>query len=256
MPPTIAFLMRVELRRDKVASFEDFPFSLLAVRTLNRLEFDPAVTFIVGENGSGKSTLLEAIAVSVGLNAEGGSRNFGFSTYRSHSVLNDFLRPVRGSRRPRDSFFLRAESFYNLATNIEDLDKEPGGTRIITAYGGTSLHKISHGESFFALVMHRFRGNGLYILDEPEAALSPTRQLALLARMRELIEQGSQFIIATHSPILMGYPGARILAIGPDGLSPKAFRETEHYCVTRRFLNDPDTMLATLGFGRERKDPE
>ena len=249
MSSPIPFLMRIELRRDKVPSFQDYPFNLPAVRTLDRIDFDPALTFVVGENGSGKSTLLEAIAVSVGLNAEGGSRNFGFSTYRSHSVLNDFLRPVRGPRRPRDSFFLRAESFYNLATNIEDLDKEPGGTApIINAYGGTSLHKISHGESFFALVMHRFRGNGLYILDEPEAALSPTRQLALLARMRELIEQGSQFIIATHSPILMGYPGARILVIGPDGLSSETYRETEHYRVTRRFLNDPDTMLATLGF--------
>src|SRR5262249_7885547 len=155
-----------------------------------------------GENGAGKSTLLEAIAIGMGLNPEGGSRNFKFATRESHSNLSKFLRLSRSVRRVRDSYFLRAESYFNVATEIEALDREPdSGARIIEAYGGKSLHEQSHGESFFSLFMNRLRGNGLYFFDEPEAALSPNRQLSFLSRLHDLVRQGSQFLIATHSPI-------------------------------------------------------
>lgn len=166
-------------------SFEEYPFSLPVAQHLTTLEFHPQVTYLIGDNGAGKSTLLEAIAVASGLNPEGGSRNFNFSTRSSHSRLHQCLRLVKGIRRPRDAYFLRAESFYNISTEIEHLDEDPlGGPPIITYYGGRSLHEQSHGESFFSLFEKRFRGDGLYLLDEPEAALSPRRQLALLARMR------------------------------------------------------------------------
>lgn len=232
------YLLSVRLRRDDVPDFERYPFSLPAVRNLDTLEFHPEVTFIVGENGSGKSTLLEAIAVLVGFNAEGGSRNFKFATRESHSELHRFLRPVRGIQRPKDGFFLRAESYFNVATNIEELDREPAfGPSVVESFGGRYLHDMSHGESFFALVMNRFGGRGLYILDEPEAALSPTRQMALIARMHALVGDRSQFIVATHSPILMAYPGALIYLLTEEGIETVAYEETEHYRVTRDFLN-------------------
>lgn len=241
------YLLEIRLLRDRVPSFDAFPFSLPAVRHLDRLTLHPAVTFIIGENGTGKSTLLEAIAVVLGFNPEGGTRNFNFSTRASHSALHDFLRPVRGHRRPKDGFFLRAESFYNVATEIERLDDEPApAPPVIDSYGGQSLHEQSHGESFLALVNNRFGGRRLYILDEPEAALSPTRQLALLARLHELVEDESQFIIATHSPIIMAYPEAAIFALSENGIERMAYEDTEHYRISRRFLNDRESMLSKL----------
>lgn len=183
-----------------------------------------------------------------GLNPEGGSRNFRFSTRASHSGLNEYLSLGKTGRRVLDSYFLRAESYYNLATEIEALDREAGGRGlpIIASYGGKSLHEQSHGESFFALFLNRLHGQGFYVLDEPEAALSPSRQLSFLARLHELVEQGSQFIIATHSPILMAYPHAQIylLADGPPCLVP--YQETEHYTVTRDFLMRTESMLDVL----------
>ena len=241
------FVIQVRLLRDRVPSFDAYPFDIPAIRELDELRFEHPVTFFVGENGSGKSTLLEAIAVASGLNPEGGSRNFNFATRASHSGLKDHLRLVRSPRRPRDSYFLRAESYFNVATEIEALDSEPrGGARIIDSYGGKSLHEQSHGESFFALFMNRLRGEGFYIFDEPEAALSPSRQLSFLSRMHELVGQGSQFLIATHSPILMAYPQASIylLVAGPPRLIP--YRETEHFTVTRNFLNRTEQMLEIL----------
>ncbi|MFI5030372.1 MAG: AAA family ATPase [Reyranellales bacterium] len=240
------FLVRATLRQDKVTSFADFPFSIPAIGGLDTLEFDRPVTFFVGENGAGKSTLLEAIAIGMGLNPEGGSRNFKFATRESHSGLSDALRLSRSVRRIRDSFFLRAESYFNVATEIEALDREPGGGRIIDAYGGKSLHEQSHGESFFALFLNRLRGNGLYFFDEPEAALSPTRQLSFLSRLHELVKDGSQFIIATHSPILMAYPDAAILMFENGPPRRIDYRDTEHYGVTRTFLNDTERMLDIL----------
>jgi predicted ATPase len=241
------YLLAFGLTRERVPSFSEYPFNLPAVRNLIRLSMHPHVTFLVGENGSGKSTLLEALAVACGFNPEGGSRNFRFTTRSSHSVLHQYLRLERGLRRPRDGFFLRAESYFNVATEIEALDSVPGSSPpIIDSYGGKSLHEQSHGESFLALVTRRFFGNGLYLLDEPEAALSPTRQLALIARTHELVQQHSQFVIATHSPLLLAYPDATIYSLEPDGIRQLAYEETEHYQITRRFLSDHRALLARL----------
>ena len=211
----------------------------------NTLDFDAPVTFLIGENGAGKSTLLEGIAVACGFNPEGGSRNFNFSTRATHSELGHYLTPAR-RRYPKDGFFLRAESFYNVATNIDEMDETIPGPRLIDRYGGVSLHRQSHGESFLALVEHRFGGQGLYLLDEPEAALSPTRLLTLIALMDRLVRADSQFVIATHSPILMAFPGARIYQLGEAGVTMAEYRETEHYQLTRRFLENPERMLHYL----------
>jgi len=241
------YVSRISLQRERVDSFERYPFSLPAIRALDRIDLHPRMTILVGENGSGKSTLLEAIAVSLGFNAEGGTRNFRFGTRASHSALHEYLRVGKGFRKPRDGFFLRAESFFNVATEIEQLDAEPwGGPPIIDAYGGRSLHEQSHGESFLALMMQRFGGQGIYLLDEPEAALSPQRQLAVLSRIHDLILDDSQFIVATHSPILMAYPDAQIWQCDGEGIRPIAYEDTEHYQVMRSFLLHPQRMLETL----------
>ena len=239
------FAGRVTLLRDKVESFDVYPFCLPVVRTLDFIDLHPKVTFLVGENGSGKSTLLEAIAIALEFNPEGGSRNFNFGTRESHSELHDYLRIAKGYRRHRDGFFLRAESYFNLGTEIERLDEGPGGP-IIGAYGGRSLHEQSHGESFMALLKNRFKPDGLYLLDEPEAALSPARQIEALSRVHELVLQDSQFVIATHSPILMSYPDALILHCGPTGLQPIRYEDTEHFRITRDFLLHRDKMLDIL----------
>ncbi|MEB0140645.1 MULTISPECIES: AAA family ATPase [unclassified Undibacterium] len=240
------YLSELRLQRDKIDDANRYPYNLPLLRNFDRVALHPEVTFLVGENGSGKSTLLEAIAISLGFNAEGGSKNFNFSTRASHSDLHTCLRVAKGWRRPRDGFFLRAESFFNVATAIEELDAGPGGAGLSAAYGGRSLHEQSHGESFLALLTERFRGQGLYLLDEPEAALSPQRQLAVLSRMHDLIADQSQFIIATHSPILLAYPGALILQCSENGIEPVAYEETEHFLVTRDFLVDPQRMLKVL----------
>lgn len=258
-PTTMAlpagYLRGVRLVRESVVDFDVYPFSIPSIRSLEALELDGKVTFLIGENGAGKSTLIEAIAVLAGFNAEGGSKNFRFGTRRSESCLHQFMRPVRGHRRPRDGFFLRAESYFNVATEIERLDEEPsGGGSIIGLYGGVSLHEQSHGESFIALATHRFRGQGLYILDEPEAALSPQRQLSLLSVIHDHVEErGSQFVIATHSPILMAYPNALIYRLGASGIERVAYEETEHYRITREFLNAPQRFFKTL-FARAKGD--
>jgi len=241
------YIVEIRLKREAVESFDEYPFSLAAVRPLETLELHPAVTFFVGENGSGKSTLLEAIAVAYGFNAEGGSRNFRFGNRASHSELHRFLRIAKGLPRPRDGFFLRAESFFNVATEIEKLDAEPGGGPPIgPTYGERPLHEQSHGESFLALLVNRFRGEGLYLLDEPEAALSPSRQLSVLTRIHDLVALKSQFIIATHSPILMAYPEAYIYAFSAKGIERIAYKDTEHYRLTCDFLSNPQRMLNLL----------
>ena len=240
------YLREVSLLREGIAAPDGYPWDIPAIKALDRLAFHRDVTFIVGENGCGKSTLLEGLAVAWGFNAEGGTVNFSFSTRPSHSDLHRHLRLVKSPRRPRDGFFLRAESFFNLATDIERLDEGPGGPPIIGAYGGRSLHEQSHGESFLTLVLRRFRGQGLYILDEPEAALSPTRQLAVLRRMHQLVQAHSQLIVATHSPILMAYPRAKILRLDEAGYAEIRYEETEHYAVTREFVNDHQRMLDRL----------
>ena len=201
----------VRVRRDDVPSFESYPFSIPAVRELVELDLSAPVTMLAGENGSGKSTLIEAIAVALGFNAEGGSKNMSVRTRASHSELHRYLRVERGTRRERTGYFLRAESFFNVATHIEELDAEPGfSPPIINSYGGVSLHEQSHGESFLSLVLNRFGPRGLYALDEPEAALSLRGCLALIRRIHDLVSEGSQFIVSTHSPIILGYPEAAL----------------------------------------------
>jgi predicted ATPase len=239
----------IEAQFERREGWDDavYPFNLAAVRTLHSLAFHPNVTFLVGENGSGKSTLIEALAVAWGFNAEGGSKNFGFSTRGSHSPLHRYVRPVRAPLRPIDGFFLRAESYFNVASEIERLDEDPaGGPRIIDGYGGKSLHEQSHGESFFALFENRFRGDGLYSLDEPEAALSPSRQLSFLAKMHQLVLARSQLIIATHSPIMLGYPNAWIYQVSEHGVDRVEYEDTDHFQVTRNFLTRREMMLEVL----------
>lgn len=241
------YLRSVELLREQVPSFDQYPYNLPPIHKFHSLPLHPKVTYIIGENGMGKSTLLEAIAVAWGFNPEGGSMNFSFSTYSSHSDLHRFLRLVRGVRKPRDGFFFRAESYYNLASNIEELDREPcTEPPIIQSFGGRSLHEQSHGESFFATFMHRLRGNGLYVMDEPEAALSPFRQMSMLSRIHELVKNRSQFIISTHSPILMSYPDAVIYQLSSSGMEQVRLEETDHYTLTRQFLNNRSKMLEEL----------
>src|SRR5438876_8553706 len=203
------FVRALVLKQDEVESFDVYPFSIPAIRRLDELALDSAVTLFAGENGSGKSTLVEAIAVAAGFNPEGGSRNVTVSTRASHSVLHKYLRLVRSTRRPRTGYFLRAESFFNVATYLERLE-DPGA---LAPYGGRSLHEQSHGESFISLLKHRFGPGGLYILDEPEAALSLGGNLALMRRMHDLVGEGSQFVVSTHSPILLGYPDAKIYVL-------------------------------------------
>ncbi len=215
--------------------------SICHIAEADELQFNSQVTFLVGENGSGKSTLLEAIAVKYGFNAEGGSMNFSFSTEKTHSSLYKAIKLIKGAERPKTGFFLRAESFYNAATYIDSLD-----SMVLEAYGGVSLHEQSHGESFFSLFMNRFIGNGLYILDEPEAALSPSRQMSFLIRLNELVKAGSQFIIATHSPILLAYPDSLIYEFTECGVSETTYKQTEIYQVMRSFMESPERMIKRL----------
>lgn len=226
---------------------EDYLLEVPAVRNLRSFSFQAPVTIFAGENGSGKSTLLEALAVLCGFNPEGGTRNFNFSTKETHSSLYRCMRISRSIPFPSGGFFLRAESYYNVATEIDRLkDAAPGGEGFMRYYGGRSLHHQSHGESFLSLVMNRFGGNSLYILDEPEAALSPSRQFSLLARIHELAQEKAQFVIATHSPILMACPGAEVYVISEEGIRKTPYEETEHFSLMKHFVNNPEHVLHYL----------
>lgn len=242
----LPYLKEISLKREEISDLTCYPFTIPAIKELDFLNFGKEVTYFVGENGSGKSTLLEAIAVVLGFNPEGGTKNFNFETRDSHSELYKYLRLSKSFKNPKDGFFLRAESYYNVAKNIEKLDMEGFGPPLINSYAGVSLHEQSHGESFLSLVLNRFGGRGLYILDEPEAALSPMRQLTVLSRMKQLIDDNSQFIIATHSPILLAYPGATIYLIDGRGISSVKYEDTEHYEITKAFLQNPERMLKEL----------
>ena len=236
-------IFRNDINRDSFLN--DIP-AVKYLAEYKEISFTHDVTFFIGENGTGKSTLLEAIAVAYGFNAEGGTKNFNFSTEATHSELYEHI-TISRSRYAKDGYFLRAESFYNVASNIDKLDRESAlGGSIIDSYGGISLHKQSHGESFLALVQNRFGGHGLYILDEPEAALSPVRLMTLMAEIQDLVKHDSQFIIATHSPILMAFPNSQIYELSDHGIADVQYKETDHYLITRRFLENPEQMLKHL----------
>lgn len=217
---------------------DSYLWTIPAIAGVERVDFERPVTCFVGENGSGKSTLLEAMAVSYGFNPEGGTKNYSFSTFDSHSELCDSLRLIRGSRKARWGYFLRAESFYNVAT-AEAAYSQSGGTP-------QHLHEKSHGESFLATVQNNFRGGGVYLLDEPESALSPQRQLTLLREIHTCAQTGAQFFIVTHSPILLGLPGAAILSFDDGPIHPIAYEETDSYQITSLFLSDRQRILRSL----------
>lgn len=210
-----------------------------ALNGLDYLEFKKPVTFFVGENGSGKSTLLEAIAVTAGFNPEGGTRNYSFSTYDSHSELCEALQIKKGIRRAGWGYFLRAESFYNVATQEEEYTR-------YSPVPSEELHKKSHGESFLAIAQKHFRPDGLYFLDEPEAALSPQRQLTLLMEIDRCAKEESQFIIVTHSPILLAIPGAEILTFDDGTIHPCEYEETDSFQITEMFINNRKQLLKRL----------
>jgi len=233
------YLLHASIRPGVEVDLESYPFSIPAVRDIASIDFHPNVTFFVGENGSGKSTVLEGIAVALGFGAEGGTKNVHFASSGSLSALHDSLRLARGVPKPRDEYFLRAESFFNVASYMDE-------TGYLKGYGGKSLHTQSHGESFMAVLLNKLRGNGMYLLDEPEAALSPSRQLAALSAIHQLVEDHSQFVIATHSPILLSYPNAKIIQFDRSGLTEIAFEDTEHFAVTRDFLNNYPRRLEQL----------
>jgi predicted ATPase len=224
---------------------DEYPFNVAAIRTLRRLEFAASrVTFFTGENGAGKSTLLEAIALNYGLSLEGGNRNFAFDAEVAKGDTYPLARAMKLSfrgARTGEGFFFRAETLFNLATEID----EKGLTR---GYGDVSLHARSHGEAFMAVLDYKFRRSGLFLLDEPEAALSPQRQLSFLILLHQTLRdyQDAQFIISTHSPILLGMPGAQILSFDEDGIKPIAYEETPAFVITRRFLNAPEAMMERL----------
>lgn len=235
------YIRSIAIKRETIVDCDEYPFNLPVIRQFESLELHPSVTFLAGENGTGKSTLLEAMAVAAGFNPEGGSKSFNFATRETHACLHEYIRLIRGVRRPKDGFFLRAESFYNAATYLE---KEV--PTALSGYGGKSLHQRSHGEAFMALLTNRFSGKGLYILDEPEAALSPNRQMAVLPVIHDLVNKDSQFVIATHSPIILAYPNARIYVLSEDGITETPYEKTEHFMIARSFFTHMDTMMSEL----------
>ncbi|MCG7386803.1 AAA family ATPase [Paenibacillus sp. ACRRY] len=231
------YLRSVELMMDKVENPKKYPFDIPAIQSLERLEFRNNITFFVGENGSGKSTLLEGIAHQCGFNTGGGGRNNVFEMHASESSLGDYLR-LAWLPKITNGFFMRSESFYQFASHVDEMGS-------LEYYGGRSLHEQSHGESFLNLFVNRFSSKGIYLLDEPEAALSPARQLSLLRILHDL-SGTSQFIIATHSPILLGYPDADILNFDDSCIQKMAYEDTEHYQITRSFLENRHRMLDEL----------
>lgn len=236
------FIKSIRLDRDKIDSYEIYPFNIEIIKELDEVKFTKPVTFLVGENGVGKSTFIEALAISVGLNPEGGSQNFNFNTKNTHSILSDYIRVSRFNK-PKTKFFLRAESFYNVASEIVRISEE-GRQPLYNFYGG-NLHECSHGESFIKLVQNRFCDHGLYILDEPEAALSPQRQMSLLCLIDELVKEGSQFIIATHSPILISYINGEIMDLN-NHFNVVRYYDTDIYKTYKMYLDDPYRMQEIL----------
>ncbi|MBK9737693.1 MAG: AAA family ATPase [Saprospiraceae bacterium] len=216
-----------------------YPYNIPAIKECEKIRFHSDVTFFIGENGAGKSTLLEAIAVAYGFNPEGGTKSALFEIHHTHSDLHRSIKLSKSFKIPGDAYFLRAESFYNVATKAEEFG-------VLKSYGGKSLHQQSHGEAFLSTLMHKLTGNGLYLLDEPEAALSPARQLTAISLIHQLVQQDSQFIIATHSPIIMAYPNATIYQFSSEGIKEISYEETDHYQITKSFLDNPEISLNLL----------
>jgi len=233
------------VRAVKVGTVDDsiYPFSIPAIKAIESLDLSASVTFLVGENGTGKSTLTESIAVAAGFNAEGGTKNYNFATQDTTSSLTDKITLIRGTKREKYGYFLRAESFYTTANYAESGTFSAGGPMPIY-FDGKRIHEQSHGEAFLSIVKE-FRP-GLFVFDEPESALSPQRQLALMVAMKQLIDQGSQFIIATHSPILLSYPGAAIYELTGAGIEKTAYNDISHVKLTKDFLNNPEQYLQRL----------
>jgi len=236
-------LKKIYLDREKIESFDNYPFNIEIVKNFEELNFKAPVTFFVGENGVGKSTFIEAIAVALGLPAEGGTENFRYNTKYTTSNLSNYLK-IGMLHKPKTKFFLRAESFYNFSTEVQRLVEEDFFYTLYDSYGG-NLHNCSHGESFIQLVQNKFTEHGLYILDEPEAALSPQRQLSLLCMIDELVKEGSQFIIATHSPILISYRDGIILDLN-DNFKEINYEDTEIYKLYKMYLEDSENMQHKL----------
>lgn len=223
------------------------PWNLAVIDALTGgLDLHPKVTYLIGENGAGKSTLIEALADAAGMNPEGGSRNFSYSTRDSHSELSQAIRLVRGARRPKTEFFLRAESVFTAATYLENLPRGPDGRSPLEPYGGISLHEQSHGESFLAILLKRFGPEGFYLLDEPEAALSTQNCLTFLRRLHQLVVAGSQFVVATHSPIILAYPDATIYLCNGHGLEQVEYDQAEPVTLTHSFLDARERFLQML----------
>lgn len=238
------FLKRVQLLRDEITTFSKYPFSIPTIRNFHEIEINNPITFFVGENGTGKSTLLEAIADKCGFNTAGGSRNHLYQVHASESALADFIR-LSWLPKVSNGFFLRAESFYQFASHIDELASEY--PIVYEGYGGTSLHEQSHGESFLSLFTNHFKGKSIYLLDEPEAALSPQRQLAFMKIIHDLIStENCQFIITTHSPILLGYPGATIYSFDDGEIHEIDYEMTDHYQITKYFLQNREKFLKDL----------
>ncbi len=233
--------------------FKSYPFCLPLIQSLKEIRFPSQVTFFVGENGTGKSTILEAIATKSGFGAEGGSKNINFKTSQEktytgteqladHITLSWNYKPYNGN-----GYFFRAESFFNVANYIDLLAQNGGPELAYAPYGGKSLHEQSHGESFLAFFNNRLGNGGFFIFDEPEAALSPQRQLSLMIIIHEICKNPhAQFIIATHSPILLAYPGATIYSCNGDTLKTIAYKDTDHYQITKDFLDDPTRYMQYL----------
>ncbi|WP_369836421.1 AAA family ATPase [Chryseobacterium tongliaoense] len=233
------YLSRIHLKSDHP---QDYPFNLPFLSNGLDLKLKSNVTFFVGENGMGKSTLLEAIAEKCEFNVAGGNRNHHYSFHKTESELSEYL-TLSWDTKTAQGFFMRAESFFNFATYIDEIAEEDRS--ILNAYGGKSLHHQSHGEAFLSLFHNHFQ-NGIYILDEPESALSPQRQLSLLSVIHKLEKAGkAQFIISSHSPILMSYPTAEIYLLD-DKIHPVHYKETEHYQLTKNFLESPEIYFRHL----------
>lgn len=223
------YVRSVQIKSPETLDWASYPYNIPTVNDLEKIEFHPKVTFFVGDNGSGKSTILEALALALGFSEEGGTRNVVLNSASSASALHESLRVIKNFKKPKDYYFLRAESFYNVGTYMNDLN-------YVVEYGG-NIHERSHGEAFMKVLTSKLKGKGLYLMDEPEAALSPSMQMTALSAIHQLCEDDSQMIIATHSPILLAYPHSKIYQFTDTGIKLIQYEETDHYRITKDFLN-------------------